>query len=60
MCAVNYISENNFISRYRKFSRFFKNKSKACKWLELSFLSDYLKEKYIEILEERYRKIEIT
>jgi len=40
------------------FSRFFKNKSEAYKWLELSFLSESLKEKYIEILEERYKKLE--
>ncbi len=40
------------------FSRFFKYKSKADKWLELSFLSDSLKEKYTEILEERYKKLE--
>ena len=42
------------------FSRFLKNKSKAYEWIELSFLSDALKEKYIEILEERYTKIETT
>lgn len=40
------------------FSRFFKNKSKAYDRLELSFLSDSLKEKYAEILEERYKKLE--
>jgi len=40
------------------FSRFHKNKSKFYKWIELSFLSDTLKEKYLEILEERYRRLE--
>lgn len=42
------------------FSRFNKNKSEAYKWLELSFLSDALKEKYLEILDERYGKLETT
>ena len=42
------------------FSRFFKNKSKAYDRLELSFLSDSLKEKYTEILEERYKRLETT
>jgi len=41
------------------FSRFFKNKSKAYDYIGLSFLSDSLKEKYIEILKERYKKLEI-
>jgi len=40
------------------FSRFFKNKSKALYWIELSFLSYSLKEKYTEILEERYKRLE--
>lgn len=34
--------------------RFLKNKSLAIKWIDNSFLSDEYKEKYINLLEERY------
>ncbi len=39
------------------FKRFEKNKSKASAWISNSFLSDNMKAAYIEILEERYKRL---
>ena len=36
------------------FKRFIKNKSLAFEWIDNSFLSDKFKERYKEILEQRY------
>jgi serine/threonine-protein kinase HipA len=36
------------------YRRFIKNKSLALKWIEESFLSDEMKGKYVELIEERY------
>jgi serine/threonine-protein kinase HipA len=36
------------------FNRLLKNKTKAIKWIQQSFLSDSMKNAYIELLEERY------
>ena len=34
-----------------------KNKVKAVEWIQQSFLSDELKEEYLELLEDRYQHI---
>jgi hypothetical protein len=34
-----------------------KNKAKAVEWIQQSFLSDELKEDYLELLEVRYQHI---
>ena len=39
------------------FKRFEKNKEKAITWIDQSFLSNIMKEAYLEILNERYSKI---
>ncbi len=39
------------------FKRFEKNRLKATKWIEQSFLSSEMKEAYLEVLEERYATI---
>jgi serine/threonine-protein kinase HipA len=39
------------------FKRFEKNKEKAIHWIEQSFLSEGMKEAYLEILNERYSRI---
>ena len=39
------------------FNRFYKKKDNAIKWLENSFLSDGMKEKYFALLDNRYARI---
>ena len=39
------------------FKRFEKNKEKASTWIDQSFLSNIMKEAYLDILNERYSKI---
>lgn len=39
------------------FKRFAKNKEKTTHWINQSFLSDAMKEAYLEILEERYQRL---
>jgi serine/threonine-protein kinase HipA len=41
------------------FSRFLKNKPKALKWIEDSFLSQDNKEKYASLLNQRYSRMEL-
>lgn len=42
------------------FKRFEKNKEMAITWIDQSFLSDIMKEAYLEILNERYSRIACT
>lgn len=39
------------------FNRFYKNKAKAIHWINNSFLSNEMKESYLQLLEERYARI---
>ena len=39
------------------FSRFHKKKDDALKWIDTSFLSDYMKQKYKAVLHERYLRV---
>jgi len=39
------------------FKRFAKNKEKSIYWINNSFLSNRMKEAYLEILEERYQRL---
>ena len=39
------------------FSRFTKNKSKAIYWIEQSFLSQEMKKSYLDVLNERYKRL---
>ena len=39
------------------FNRFSKNKPMAMKWIQNSFLSDEMKQAYLQLLEERYEKL---
>jgi serine/threonine-protein kinase HipA len=39
------------------FSRFVKNKSKAIYWIEQSFLSQEMKNSYLDVLNERYKRL---
>jgi len=41
------------------FNRFEKNKSKAIEWIGNSFLSEDMKAQYINLLNERYKKLEL-
>jgi serine/threonine-protein kinase HipA len=43
----------------RTFKRFLLNKPKAMKWIEKSFLSNDMKVAYKELIEKRYRQIEL-
>ncbi|MEX1002125.1 MAG: HipA domain-containing protein [Crocinitomicaceae bacterium] len=42
------------------FKRMFKGKPVAVKWIDKSFLSDVMKKAYKEILNERYKQLELT
>jgi len=42
------------------FKRFEKSKKKAVNWIENSFLSDTMKVRYLEVLEERYNRIYVN
>jgi serine/threonine-protein kinase HipA len=44
----------------RTFKRFLLNKPKAMKWIEKSFLSNDMKVAYKELIEKRYRQIELN
>ena len=44
----------------RTFKRFLANKPKATKWIEQSFLSTDMKTAYKELIEKRYRQIELN
>ncbi len=44
----------------RTFKRFLLNKPKALKWIEKSFLSNDMKVAYKELIEKRYRQIELN
>ncbi len=44
----------------RTFNRFVVNKPKAMKWIEKSFLSNDMKTVYKELIEKRYRQIELN
>jgi len=44
----------------RTFKRFLVNKPKAMKWIEKSFLSNDMKVAYKELIEKRYRQIELN
>ena len=42
------------------FKRFLLNKNSAIQWIDKSFLSDDMKTAYKELMEKRYRQIELT
>jgi serine/threonine-protein kinase HipA len=44
---------------YMVFKRFLTNKSKAMNWIEKSFLSNDMKIAYKELVEKRYKQIEL-
>lgn len=42
------------------FNRMIKNKPKAKTWIERSFLSNELKESYVKLIDERYRRLSLS
>jgi len=44
---------------YSVFKRFLKNKAKATSWIEKSFLSNDVKITYKEVIESRYKQLEL-